>query len=863
MGATHHVGSFLATVPAESPHHFVAATRILLEVENVAVNKVPNSLAVAPSADASSNALAGLYTWGSNAEGAALQTDNVGGSVASPTYVGSALTNIQGGKDFACAPVGPSPYLVVCWGSNSNGQSGNSSPLPYSPLPSTVDFSHVSDPGFPTILAVGGQHGCVALSQSRGTMCWGANDLGQLGNGSYTQADLAVAVESSDMGVYVSVLSAGDKHTCAIVVGGLMFCWGSNANGQLGVGSNVSYWNLPAQVISPTEDGEVIWNVVAAGLSNTCGVSTRTAIYCWGKAATGGNGNNNTVEDQFVPASPAIAMSDLSTLTTRGGTFYAMKSSGELYVWGDNSRGQAGLGSAADAVSLPTLLTIKAKAIAAGLDFACLTSVTLAGQQLSCFGDNSLGQLGIGTDTPMSNVPVVVSPGSTGVWATNISASYNTVFAFQTTGDFGGADVVASKIVCKAIKSLTREAEAMAPEKPASAPHVAEPARAPEAVGHSFKDAPSDDASPTGLYTWGSNEAGALLMSSPVGQDVVSPTFTGAGISNVQGGMDYACGLMGSFSFVACWGLNSSGQLGNGMTEIYTSVPVPVNLGGYAITSLGAGARHVCVTVDGSAPQSTFCWGANEAGQLGNGTYSTSATPTWTQENGLPFTGVVAGGAHSCAIRPDGKLLYCWGDNSHGQIGVNIVGGNSAVPKLVIGDSPGLIPGQWHFVAAGTYNTCGTLLASGVYCWGRAAVGANGNNNLVTDMLFPSQMVVAQPNPTGIVGRGNTFFAWNGEGIAFAWGDNSSGQTGLIDYPSVVATATALEITGVQAIAAGDDFGLVLQTDGTIVAFGSNSNGQLGIGSTATVTGPQQVPGQWSNIGAGGSASYAVGVPAT
>ncbi|KDD76788.1 hypothetical protein H632_c105p2 [Helicosporidium sp. ATCC 50920] len=228
-------------------------------------------------------------------------------------------------------------------------------------------------------------------------------------------------------------------------------------------------------------------------------------------------------------------------------------------------------------------------------------------------------------------------------------------------------------------------------------------------------------------------------------------------------------------------------------------------------------------------------------------------------DGGTSMAGIAAGGAHTCAIYPDkSSSLMCWGDNTYGQMGVNFVGGNSNVPQAVV-DIPGYGPGEWLFVATGTFNTCGTITATGTFCWGAASYGANGNDNLVNNMLMPYQMVLAEAAPIGIAGKYNTFYAWNAEGVLFAWGDNSSGQTGLLDAPAIVAVATAVEITGVKAIAPGKDFGLALQTNNNIFSFGSNDSGQLGIASTAAVNGPQQVAGQWTSIGAGGSVAYAVG----
>ncbi|KDD76588.1 hypothetical protein H632_c170p1 [Helicosporidium sp. ATCC 50920] len=468
---------------------------------NATAKSVEDALApgVAPSSSAS--ALAGLYTWGSNAQGVALQTNSVGANVASPMYVGSALANIQGGQDFACAAIGPNPYNVVCWGTNAEGQAGNSSPYPYSALPSIVDFSHTEDPYNPQTLAVGGGHGCVIVSEDSGMMCWGLNDQGQLGNGLYADAAYAVPVHDADMKDYSYVLVAGNKHTCSITWGTLLYCWGSNAAGQLGTGNPDESWSVPVEVAAPAAEPNIYWYTVAAGLSNTCAISQETgAVYCWGAAATGTLGSNNLTANQYVPAESMLTLkSQNPTLASCGGTFFAMESTGDLYVWGDNSHGQAGLGLDAATVPAPVLLASDATAVAAGLNFACMLSGASGAQELSCFGDNSLGQLGDGGAVLNSNVPVVVSASELGEW-TSIGASYDTIFAYQSFPQSQAADFVASKIVRKAVKSMARQAEALAPAavEPAPAPQSAVPAQAPQAAGPASNDGSADDASISG-----------------------------------------------------------------------------------------------------------------------------------------------------------------------------------------------------------------------------------------------------------------------------------------------------------------------------------------------------------------------------
>jgi hypothetical protein len=153
----------------------------------------------------------------------------------------------------------------------------------------------------------------------------------------------------------------------------------------------------------------------------------------------------------------------------------------------------------------------------------------------------------------------------------------------------------------------------------------------------------------------------------PVG---VSGIATGG--AAVAAGEDYACART-SAGALRCWGANTYGQLGNGLTSM--SEPLPVGVIGLSsgAAAVSTGGGHACVLMDVAHAGAVRCWGANGFGQLGEGTLINSSVP-------MTVTGLASGGAvvtaganHTCA-RMDaghGGGLKCWGNNFGGQLGVN------------------------------------------------------------------------------------------------------------------------------------------------------------------------------------------------
>jgi alpha-tubulin suppressor-like RCC1 family protein len=155
-------------------------------------------------------------------------------------------------------------------------------------------------------------------------------------------------------------------------------------------------------------------------------------------------------------------------------------------------------------------------------------------------------------------------------------------------------------------------------------------------------------------------------------------TAADARFAEVAAGGDFTCARAAdAASTVTCWGDSSDGRLGDGITTPHTTTPLmasPVLLPGPA-ARLAAGNAHACAVL---ASGQVACWGANDAGQLGNGTTQSAATPTLVPgvDDGVA---VAAGDQHTCVLRATGRV-YCWGANVHGQLGT---GTTSRVPQVL------------------------------------------------------------------------------------------------------------------------------------------------------------------------------------
>ncbi|HEV7492055.1 MAG TPA: hypothetical protein VGO25_14720, partial [Rhodanobacteraceae bacterium] len=163
-------------------------------------------------------------------------------------------------------------------------------------------------------------------------------------------------------------------------------------------------------------------------------------------------------------------------------------------------------------------------------------------------------------------------------------------------------------------------------------------------------------------------------------------------VSELAGGFEYMCAVLTSGA-IDCWGANESGQLGDGSTTD-RSIPVHVAVQG-STTSATAGVHHTCAVVDAGLK----CWGANYYGQLGDGTQNQHLTPIDVPGLSSGVSQAAVGSAHTCVLVDGG--VECWGANQHGQVGSGTVSDFIATPTPVFGLGSGVTG-----IAAGPDFSC-------------------------------------------------------------------------------------------------------------------------------------------------------------
>ena len=281
---------------------------------------------------------------------------------------------------------------VYCWGRNEFGQLGVATP-PEGTLPTLVE----SLPGGMTTLAAGGQRTC-ALDSAGKVWCWGNNEYDALGMGMIGEISFPVGVPELEGNT--TAVAVGDFHTCALLVGGKVQCWGGNMSGQLGDGStNASI--MPVLVTGFTGvEGDEKAIAIAAGAAHTCLVTTNGKVMCWGANWKGRLGDG-TAQDHTTPVNVMgpdreEVFENAVAITAGSGHTCALTRGGDLWCWGRNEHGQLGIARTTSR-NIPVRVSRLAGQVVAATAGMAHTCALMRSGEVWCWGRNDHGQLGIGT----------------------------------------------------------------------------------------------------------------------------------------------------------------------------------------------------------------------------------------------------------------------------------------------------------------------------------------------------------------------------------------------------------------------------------------------------------------------------------
>ena len=304
---------------------------------------------------------------------------------------------------------------VDCWGLNGDGDLGDGSTAS-SDLPVSTGITNATA----VVANQDGQSYC-ALLAAGAVDCWGDNDSGQLGDGTFTNSDKPVSTGITGATTLIGLYGAGTGGFCAIVAGGVVDCWGAG------------FSDTPETIENPADTGPISGAVSLSTVGDTtCALLNSGSINCWGYNGDGalGNGGVNTVGAALVSGiTTAVSLSG----GVGNGTFCAVLSSGGIDCWGSGGSGQLGDGTTGSVAYAPVPVTGITDAASVTANYLSFCAVLISGG-VDCWGDNTFGELGNGSTTG-SDVPVSTGI-TTGTAVVGTADSNNgTTYALLTSGE--------------------------------------------------------------------------------------------------------------------------------------------------------------------------------------------------------------------------------------------------------------------------------------------------------------------------------------------------------------------------------------------------------------------------------------------
>jgi alpha-tubulin suppressor-like RCC1 family protein len=613
---------------------------------------------------------------------------------------------------------------------------------------------------------------------------------------------------------------------------------------------------------------------VATNTLQAAAVDTDGRLWAWGTNYYGPFGDGPDA-NKTLPT--RVAGEGFAQVYLVRDTGFAIKTDGSLWAWGDNSRGKFGDGTT-DRSAVPKQVGSGFTRLAGGFAHA----VGLKGDgSLWTWGRNSNGELGDDTPAAGRSRPQQIGSGFVDIAEGYAIKADGSLWAWgDVRGGFSGFDATTrltrpTQIATGFVAIAQQDSHSLALKQDGSLwawgfNHAGQlgdgtttDSLIAKQIGSGFSAIWAGAAASAAirvdgsLWTWGARPT-FLSPGTPGENQRLTPEQVGTGFASLGSGGQDASTAVAIKTDGSLWAWSSRKDANLGDDFGLAQRPLTIKEVGRGFVGMAGGQLHsVAVQTDGSL----WAWGFNASGQVGNGT--AFAVPAMVQI-GSDFKAVAAGGAYpypaplegfSLGLKKDGSV-WAWGSNSRGQLGNGSLV-NALAPQQIATGFSAVATGRQHAVALKPDGT--------VWSWGANDLGQLGDKTTV-DRSQPVRsafdFLTLGPSYSAIAAGGDHTLALRPDGSLWAWGNNSSGQLG--NGSTMFRNSAVLVGDGYKAMAAGKAHSLGLKTDGTLWAWGQNSAyGQLGDGGTDDVLRPKPIMDGVVAVAAGETHSLALKVDGT
>ena len=759
-----------------------------------------------------------LYSWGYDQHGemgqGTVTSSHTPDKVIMPAD-STKFTQISAGFLYSLA-IGSDGNLYS-WGDNSFGQLGNGTDDDLSD--NTIRHGTPSKVSLPTgvpkfiQISAGGDHS-LALGTDGNLYSWGYNGHGQLGNGTDYALKQPTPRKGSMPadGTKFTQISAGNEHSLALGTDGNVYSWGDNSKGQLGRSISGTADSTPRKVNLPA--GVSRFTQVIAGGEHSLALGSDGNLYSWGDNTNGQLGRNTSGTQDGTPGKVAMPAGVTITQASAPGMYHgdfslALGSDGNLYSWGSTSGDQLGRDISGGFDGQPGMVDFPAKPRPTGVKFGGTAGTSLTGNKDGTWSVITPPHAGGKTDVAVS-------------WSRNgqqpdAHLTYTYISSYTVTFDSAGGKPTPD------------------PQRITEGQQATRPTSSPARDGFLFDGWFLKDAN-------GKSDV-AYDFSQPVTADIT---------------------LVAHWSPVDTGGWSISPSKGNAMGGQRATITPPRLSRGIRFNQISTGNSTSGFSIGVASDGNTYAWGANDSGKLGQYTDKTNMQKTPTRvplpdgvASGFTYTQVAAGGTHVLAVGSDG-IVYSWGANDRGQLGNGSkdASGATAHPDPMPVKGADGQPFKAVQVSAGASDSAAISPDGRVYTWGSEN---NKFNVYSTPKLAPT--LAKDPNGSGqglhavqVSVNLSFIMALGTDGSVYTWGYNEYGQLGngrstgegsttyAADPARVPDPKDASKAFKAVQISAGGFHALAISQDGTAWAWGYNGWGQLGDGTTTNQPRPKQVP---------------------